>query len=279
MSTFKSIAMSAAVILSIGLFGSANAGIIVGGTSILTNPADVAQLETWLGEGPLTLTNIYTKGDGDTSLDWHNAVDYKGRTFSVLVATVHDPNANNGNGAYVDQILGGYNPVSWESNNINLDWRVTTPDSERNAFIFNLSTGLLQTQCKSTDDPKCGSDGDTNNDFGAYQTRNNVSFGPSFGGGYDLGVNQLLDRVTLYNFSYGAFPFYTGSVNENALDPDDSYFVGTGGGIFFSMSALETFAIEPMGSGSVPEPATIALFAPGLLGIGFAYRNRKRRAV
>lgn len=271
MGTFKSIAAGAAAIVATGLFGSANAGVIVGGTSILTNPADVAQLETWLGEGSLTLTNIFTKGvDGTTSQEWHAAVDGKGRTFSVLVATVHDPDADNGNGAYVDQIFGGYNPVSWDSTT---DFRITNPDSERTAFIFNLGTGVIQTQCKTTDDDNCGNDSDTNNVFGATQTRNNPSFGPSFGGGYDLGVNQTLDTARFQNHSYGAYPFYSGSGYINALDPDDSFFVGIQG-VYFSMGALETFMIETGSGSSVPEPATMALFATGLLGVGFARRNR-----
>src|SRR5262245_26901215 len=72
--------MSAALLM---LSGSAQAGTIVGGSSLLSL-SDVTQLETWLGEGPLTLTNAYTKTPGDTSTTFHNAVDGIGRTFAII---------------------------------------------------------------------------------------------------------------------------------------------------------------------------------------------------
>lgn len=52
----------------------------------LITAADQVQLETWLGEGALTLTNIFTKitGDGPTSLDFHVALDGKERTIPAL---------------------------------------------------------------------------------------------------------------------------------------------------------------------------------------------------
>ena len=45
----------------------------------LITAADQSQLESWLGEGPLTLTNIYTKKAGDTAANFHAAVDGQGR--------------------------------------------------------------------------------------------------------------------------------------------------------------------------------------------------------
>ena len=62
------------------------AGMIVGGSTLLT-PTYVSELETWLGEGPLELTNVYTKAPGNTSLDFHAAVDGLGPTFVVMQAT------------------------------------------------------------------------------------------------------------------------------------------------------------------------------------------------
>jgi hypothetical protein len=60
------------------LFG----GVRQAKASLLT-PAYQSQLESWLGEGPLILTNIYTKQAGDTSFDFHSAVDGQGRTFTL----------------------------------------------------------------------------------------------------------------------------------------------------------------------------------------------------
>ena len=59
-----------------------HAGTITGGIGLLT-PTDASQLESWLGEGPLALTSVFTHqvGDGKTSADFHAAADGKGRTF------------------------------------------------------------------------------------------------------------------------------------------------------------------------------------------------------
>ena len=53
----------------------------------LLDSARQDQLAGWLGEGPLSLTAIYTKAPGDTSRDFHLAADGKGRTFSVMEAS------------------------------------------------------------------------------------------------------------------------------------------------------------------------------------------------
>jgi hypothetical protein len=117
------------------LGGSASAAIVVGGSELLT-PAYAQQLQDWLGEGPIALTNIFTKATGDTSADFHAAADGQGRTFSVLeVLTV--------NGEVATQIIGGYNPQSWSSN---AGWHLSPTNAERTAFLFNLSTTEKQDQ-------------------------------------------------------------------------------------------------------------------------------------
>jgi hypothetical protein len=121
----KHIAIAAALIAVAPL---SNAGIIVGGSSLLNAPY-LAQLESWLGEGALTLTNIFTKNATSTSVDFHAAVDGKGRTFAVMSAS------NNSTSA----VIGGYNPNAWNAS-IN-NYVYTGNDVDKTAFIFNLSNG------------------------------------------------------------------------------------------------------------------------------------------
>jgi hypothetical protein len=70
--------MALGLLVAILAASPARAGQVVGGT-LVDGPA-LAQLEGWLGEGELTLTNIFTKTAGDEKDDssFHAAVD--GRT-------------------------------------------------------------------------------------------------------------------------------------------------------------------------------------------------------
>ena len=226
----------------------------------------VSQLETWLGEGPLTLTNIFTKGvTGNDSTDWHNSVDNQGRTFSVLEIVAYDPDQQQN----VTQIIGGYNPQSWDATIDN--YNLTINDVDRTAFIFNLSTGILQRQCLTSDPLSCGTDFA---DRGAFQTLNNIDFGPAFGSGYDLYVNSSLNDGFSYNWSYGAGGgALAGDGIANGLDPDPNQYE------WVSVGALETFSIatdteeQPT---PMPEPGILALFGLGLAGLGMA---RRRKAI
>jgi hypothetical protein len=148
---------------------------------ILT-PAYETQLEAWLGQGPLTFTNLYAKAPGDDSGTFHSAVDGQGATFTLFEAVF-------GSSAY---ILGGYNPQSWASC---CDFNYTFPDDTRTAFIYNLTTGVMQTQ-RLTSDPFDGF-------HGMAQTFNDPSFGPTFGGGHDLYVSSNLSEGSAVQVSYG----------------------------------------------------------------------------
>ncbi|MEG1050565.1 MAG: PEP_CTERM-anchored TLD domain-containing protein [Janthinobacterium sp.] len=215
------------------------------GTSLLA-PGYQAQLETWLGEGRLALTNIYTKAAGDTSVNFHKASDGKGRTFSVMEAR---------NESGQTWLVGGYNPQSWNSSGT---YNMTPEDSQRTGFIFNLSTGQRHVQT-----PK----GYALDSIGAYQTFNDINAGPTFGIGADLGVSaDLTSRGVSYRYSY--------------LDPVAGVFgISLLDGKPYSTHPNVTFgAIQVFSISAIPEPASYAMTLLGLALIGgMQVRKRHRR--
>ncbi len=151
------VVLAVAVVMSLASAG-AHAGTIIGGSALL-DAAKLTQLETWLGEGPLVVTNIFTgvSGDGKTAPTFHAAANGQGRTFVLYQAT-----------SPVSAIIGGYNPQSWSSSG---SYNMTPNIVDRKAFLFNLTSGALQRQ--RVDSPT----------YGQYQTYNNNNYGPTFGGG------------------------------------------------------------------------------------------------
>ena len=92
----------------------AAAATIAGGSDLLSS-SYAATLESWLTgdptlsySGSLVFTNIFDKASGDTSADFHAAVDGKGATIVVMEAT---------DSRNPDQtvLIGGFNPQSWSS--------------------------------------------------------------------------------------------------------------------------------------------------------------------
>lgn len=143
--------------------------MVNGGTLLSQTHAD--QLATWLGEGDLLLTNVYSAAATPANYPgWHTAVDPYARTFTLISTNLG--------------LVGGYNPVNWNAS-LN-DFVINTTDADRTAFIFNLTAGVRQLQRLGTVN-------------GQYQTLSSSSHGPTFGGGYDLTVTFNY----AYAYSYG----------------------------------------------------------------------------
>jgi hypothetical protein len=227
----------------------AQAATVLGGTTLLDSTS-ANQLESWLGQGSITLTNIFTKGANDNSTTFHNAVDGKGPTFVLMSAT----QVNSG----AQAIIGGYDPQSWSSiNNYNL----TFADSERTGFIFNLSTNTQLRQNLTTELIS-----NVNGDLGLYQTYNNATYGPTFGGGHDIYVDGSL------NFGYSQLFSYSDQDNVLRSIVDGSTWQGVQG---ISYGAIEVFTIS--NTAPIPEPETYAMMLAGLGLLGFSARRRKQK--
>ncbi len=233
---------AAAAVAAAFLPAIASAATVVGGSDLLS-AASANQLESWLGQGPLTLTNVFDKAPGSTSVDFHAAADGKGATFSII-EFLSDPT-----GKPFDKsvIVGGYNPQSWFRF---YSYNIPPLDVDRTAFVFNLTQNLKFDQRKDA----------STSDRGKYQTLNHPSFGPTFGGGQDLAVAGSLNSGYGIFFSYGADGDYGRSL---VTYPDF-------GSVAISVGQIEVFTI----SAAVLEPETGALMLGGLALLGLVVRRR-----
>lgn len=223
--------------------------MIVGGGGLLTSP-HASQLETWLGEGSLTFTNIYTKAAGDNSFDFHAAVDGKGRTITLIEILagegLEEYEISPGSPFFEDvqlpyQIIGGYNPKSWRSDGT----FTVSPIDEMDAFLFNLTANEKQNQLTS------------------IQTYNDGQYGPTFGMGGDIYIDITLLGGSFYTSSYG-------QVNSIIDSPNDGYSVYVNG----LVGRIEVYTLQYSDVSAVPEPSSFALFALGVIGLGIIARRR-----
>lgn len=213
------------------------------GTSLLA-PTLYGQLERWLGAGPLYLDNIYTRQEGDNSLDFHAAADNRGSTFTLLQVTDDDSGGS--------WLVGGYNPLSWSSTD---GWHESTFDWQRTAFIFNYTDAAVYRQV--------GTDYILPSQ-GLRQTYNWPDHGPTFGAGPDLLVNDRLDTALSWQLTFGDPEFEGRSIVE-----------GSYGGQYLRVDAIELYSIS-----LVPEPGIGAMLLGGLAGFGaLGWSARRRRTV
>ncbi|XZE18803.1 PEP_CTERM-anchored TLD domain-containing protein [Pirellulaceae bacterium SH449] len=232
----------------------ARAAFVVGGGGLMTQSyAD--QVQTWLGEGPITLTNIFTKQAGNTGANFHAAADGKGRTITLIEVLGGNYTTYSQTSGIVQQIstqvIGGYNPQSWNSNG---SYNIS-PDSLRDAFIFNLTSQERFIQ--------------NTNWTGSAQTYNLSSFGPNFGGGFDIHTDSSLTTGYTNSRSYSANG--TTSQTDSIISTTQSaYYVGG-----FQVGRIEVYTISAGSPAAVPEPATFALF--GLGAVGFAVKRMRRK--
>lgn len=201
--------------------------VVNGGTLLSQSSAD--QLAAWLGEGDLVLNNVYSGAATPSNYPgWHAAVDPYPRTFTLISTNLG--------------LVGGYNPVHW---NTSAFYTINPTDTGRTAFIFNLTSGVQQLQRLGTFQ-------------GQYQTYNNASYGPTFGGGHDLSINpESNDPYDNY-----ANPFTYGDGLTNIF--------GGAGLAFFTPFTLETYSIA---NAEVPEPATFGVAGAALLALGILRRR------
>ena len=197
----KSTVLVASCAFLAGFIGNSSAALIIGGSDLLSSTY-ANQLETWLGEGPIALTNIFDKALGDDASDFHSAADGKGRTVVVMEAAESF-------GTGLSAIIGGYDPQSWSSLGI---YNETPSDTDRTGFLFNLSSTSLFRQRLTTDLIN-------NANAGIYQTGNAVGLGPTFGLGHDIHVDDNLTTGYSYMYSYGVnMPIGNSVVDGNPFD-------------------------------------------------------------
>jgi hypothetical protein len=236
--TMKTILAASTLALVLGSVSVQAGAQATDGTTSLLDQSTRRQLERWLGAGEFTFFNVYTRQTGDTSLDFHNAADGKGPTFSLLQVT------NQQGDTFV---VGGYNPQSWSSTD---GWHTTDEDWQRTAFLYNLTAPAVFRQVPTSFVlPSQGS----------RQTFNAPDQGATFGAGPDLFMGSALDTSISWQVTYG-----------DPRNEGQSIIDGSTGGQVVKVDAFEVYALAP-----IPEPFTAGMLAAGLGLLGWRARRRR----
>ena len=224
----------------------------VGGVqAALLDLAGLNSLKTHLGESNITVTQIYARANDDGGIaTWHEKVDNKGRTFTLLEILVAGPAFGSSGTFSGPMIIGGYNPSDWDSVG---GYNFVEDPLDRSAFLFNLTLSIFQDQKKTAE--------------GQYETLNEAIYGPTFGGGPDLFVDNDFFG-TLSPYSYGADSAQIGALGPNIL--------GETGVWNITVNQMETYSIITPPPSVVPLPSSAILFGTALLGLG-AMRRRRRK--
>lgn len=204
---------------------------IIGSSSLMTQ-SYANQLESWLGEGYISVTRVFSKtsGDGLTASNFHAAVDGIGRTFTLLQVS----NVSN-------QIIGGYNQISWRSTsgyNYTASYPSGTPQTDGTSFLFNLSNSTIFRQNRALGNTNAGA---------YYEAYNYVDYGPVWGGGHDLYVaNNLQNGHGYASYSYGTYNWASANL--------------TPGYASYTYSAMEVFTISNV---PIPEASSLVCMLLG----------------
>ncbi|HWA24954.1 MAG TPA: PEP_CTERM-anchored TLD domain-containing protein [Lacunisphaera sp.] len=204
----------------------------------LLSSANETQLESWLGQGDLDFTNIFTKvlGDGQNATNFHGAVDNKGPTFVLM--SVYGDGGVASRPDLPSQIIGGYDPLSWSTNGLDMS------DAGQTGFIFNLTSSEFRAQIGG----------------GTY---NHFAWGPTFGHLGDITTYFGLENGYASNGSY-----FSGGTN-------DSITLGSGlGTSSYFIASLEVYTFSPVPSSNVPDAAgTLGLLGATLLALAALRRQ------
>jgi hypothetical protein len=249
MSMKRSMIASALILASVNV----NAGIVTNDTELLGG-ADHQMLSTMFGYD-MDLTRIFAKQTGDTSQDWHAAVDGQGATFTVIELA---------NAGIENMRIGGYNGGSWHSSG---SWGVNATN-----FLFNLDTGIKYLQ----------------EGYGGtlYSTYNRGDYGPTFGAGHDINLDTNLSggygHTNIGNTygersRYGTTSYreeFAGSFNSWSVIGLETFTLSSSTGDFGTGAASTVYtqgnAVVNVSVGGLPMALSL-----GMLAIGGALLRRK----
>ena len=167
--------------------------------------AEETQLETWLGQGAISLTNIWsetTGSDNATAASWHTAMDSAGPTFSIYYIT--DMNDN-------DHKIGAYVTDSWGVEGV-------LSDSE--AFVFSLTSDFKTNSSSYEFNLTSGSE-----EFATFDYKPVAFEILGFGGGDnvlgnlsgDLSSIYTVNGLETYTYTLTSVPVITSTVPEPSV--------------------------------------------------------------